>query len=395
MKNKKISPNIILLGVVSLLNDISSEMVYPIVPIFLTSVLGVPVSVVGLVEGIADGVSKVVMSISGFWSDKIQRRKLFVGVGYSFASISHLLMSTAGIWPIVLFARVLNRTGKGVRTAARDAIITESTAKENRGISFGIHRTMDDFGGVVGPLLSIVFISWLGMSYRNFFLVAFIPSIIGTLIIFFFIKELKKKEITKEVLRFSWSKTGKPFRIFLLISFIFALGNSSDAFLILRSQNLGLSVGLVVFTYVLFNITNSLFSIPAGIVADKLGYKRVLAAGFVIFALVYFLFGFISDAKYVWILFPIYGLYMALTDGISKAYISKLIPHEVSASAFGIYQTIMGFATLFASLIAGYMWTHLGTRAPFYFGAYMAIMAEILFFTLSKHLKSAELADQR
>jgi len=184
---KGVSGNILVLGLVSFLNDVASEMVYPIVPIFLTAVLGAPASIVGIVEGIADAVAKLLMAMSGIWSDKIHKRKLFVGIGYSFSTLSHLLMSMATIWPMVLLGRVTNRTGKGVRTAARDAMITESTKKENRGISFGIHRTMDDLGGVVGPLLAIGLLAWFGNNYRMIFLLAFIPSLIGVLIILFFI----------------------------------------------------------------------------------------------------------------------------------------------------------------------------------------------------------------
>lgn len=394
MKNK-ISPNVVLLGVVSLLNDISSEMVYPIVPIFLTTVLGAPVSVVGFVEGMADAVAKILMAVSGYMSDRVHKRKLFVGAGYSLASMSHLLMAIANLWPIVLVARVLNRSGKGIRTAARDAMITESTEKQDRGFSFGIHRTMDDFGGVVGPLLSVLFLSWLGISYKNLFLIAFLPSLIGALIIFIFIKETKKILAQRKTETFSFKKTGTPFKVFLLISFIFAIGNSSDAFLVLRAQSLGMSISLTVFTYVMYNITNSLFSVPAGLIADKIGFKRVMATGFVTFAVVYFLFGYINDSKYIWILFPLYGVYMALTDGVGKAYISKLIPHEVSATAFGLYQTIMGFATLASSILAGFMWTTLGNRSPFYFGAVMALLAELMFFIFSKHLKTQEQLDQQ
>lgn len=385
--HKKISKNILLLGVVSFLNDVASEMVYPIVPIFLTTILGAPATIVGIIEGIADAAAKILMAISGMASDRIHKRKLFVGIGYSFSSISHLLMSLANSWPLVLVARVINRTGKGVRTAARDAIISDSVEKANRGISFGIHRTMDDLGGVVGPLLSILFLSWFAYDYRKVFVFAFIPSLLGALIIFFFIKETKNKQEKIKVPMFQWSNTSSAFRIFLLISTVFAIGNSSDVFLVLRSQNLGMSVGLTVFTYVLFNITNSLFSIPAGIIADKVGFKRVMAAGFVIFSLVYFGFGYIDDPKYIWVLFPLYGVFMALTDGVSKAYISRLVPHEVAASAFGIYQTTMGFATLAASVIAGVMWSSNGPRSPFYFGAVMAILAEALFFGLSKKLE--------
>lgn len=391
MEEKKgFSHNVVVLGIVSLLNDMASEMVYPVVPIFLISVLGAPALVVGFIEGLADSFSKILMAFSGIFSDRQQRRKPYIVWGYGFATISHLIMSLASTWPLVLFARVINRTGKGVRTSARDAIITESTDKIDRGRNFGFHRTMDSMGAVIGPLVSIFILRFLNNDYRKLFLVAFIPALIGVLLILFFIKEKKKTPLGINGLKFEWSKTNDSFKIFLLISFIFTLGNSSDVFMILRAQNLGLSIGLTIFTYVLFNSTYTLLSLPAGVIADKIGARKVLFIGFLLFALVYISFGLINSTTWIWILFPIYGIYMALTDGVGKAYISKLIPHEISASAFGIYQTLMGVATFFASTIAGALWTFGNVRLPFYFGGVLAIVAAFLFLVLTKRITTLQ-----
>lgn len=389
-EKSEFSPNVKVLGVVSLLNDMASEMVYPIVPIFLISVLGAPALVVGFIEGIADAFSKILMAFSGIISDRSQKRKPYIVWGYSFATFSHLIMSLSTIWPVVMFARVINRTGKGIRTSARDAIITESTEKSDRGRNFGFHRTMDSMGAVIGPLVSILVLKLLGNDYRKLFFVAFIPALIGVLLVIFFIKEKKKEPLGFNGLKFEWVKANASFKIFLLISFIFTLGNSSDVFMILRAQNLGLSIGLTIFTYVLFNATYALFSLPAGLVADKIGARKVLFIGFMLFALVYSAFGFIDSAALVWVLFPIYGIYMALTDGVSKTYISKLIPHEISASAFGIYQTMMGVATFFASTIAGALWTFGSVRLPFYFGGMMAILAALMFLGLTKRVTTQQ-----
>lgn len=387
---KKFSHNVIILGIVSLLNDTASEMVYPVVPIFLISVLGAPALVVGFIEGLADAFSKILMSFTGIFSDRSQKRKPYIVWGYSLATFSHLIMSLAHSWPIVMFARVINRTGKGVRTSARDAIITESTEKTDRGRNFGFHRTMDSLGAVVGPLISIVILKYLSNDYRALFLIAFIPALLGVLMIVFFIKEKKKEPLGINGLRFEWNKVNASFKIFLLISFIFTLGNSSDVFMILRAQNLGLSISLTIFTYVLFNSTYALLSLPAGIVADKIGARKVLFIGFLLFSLVYFSFGYINTTDWIWILFPIYGIYMALTDGVGKTYISKLIPHEISASAFGIYQTLMGVATFFASTFAGALWTFTGARTPFYFGGGLALVAAFLFLILSKRVREVQ-----
>lgn len=386
----KLPFNVWLLGVVSLLNDMASEMVYPVVPIFLMTALGAPAYVVGLIEGIADSASKLLMSFSGIVSDKMQKRKLFITLGYGSATLSHLIMASANFWPVVLLARVINRTGKGLRSSARDALITESTDKQTRGRSFGIHRTMDTIGGTLGPVLSIILLQALNNDYRKLFMIAFVPASLGLLLILLFVKEKEKKPLEVNSMKFEWSKANDSYKIFLFISVIFALGNSSDAFMILRSQNLGLSIGLTIFTYILFNITYSLFSYPAGVAADKMGARKVLFIGYLIFSFVYASFGFISEAKWIWFLFPIYGLYMAFTDGVANAYISKLIPHEISASAFGIYQTLLGIATFFASTIAGLIWTYIDVRAPFYFGAFMAFLASILFYVLTKRVKTVQ-----
>lgn len=387
---KKLPANVWLLGIVSLLNDVASEMVYPVVPIFLISVLGAPAIVVGFIEGLSDAISKILMAFSGIVSDRLQKRKLFITLGYGSATLSHLIMSLAYTWPVVLVARVFNRTGKGLRTSARDALITESTEKIDRGRSFGIHRTMDKFGAVLGPILSIILLRSLNNNYHQLFFIAFIPALIGVFLIIFFVKEKKKPALDIKGMKFEWNKANDSYKIFLLISIVFTIGNSSDVFMILRSQNLGLSVGLTIFTYVLFNFTYSVFSVPAGIVADKIGARKVLFIGFLTFAFVYALFGYINTPLLVWVLFPIYGLYMALTDGVANAYISKLIPHEISASAFGIYQTLLGVATFFASMIAGVLWTYVNVRAPFYFGAFMAVIASILFLFLTKKITTIQ-----
>ncbi len=392
MKINMLPKNILVLGLVSFLNDVASEMIYPIVPIFLSSVLGVPTTIIGLIEGISDATSNLLMAVSGWVSDKVHKRKIFVEIGYSFAAISHLLMSLAFSWPMVLLSRVTSRTGKGIRTAARDAIISESSKKSTRGLSFGIHRAMDDLGGVVGPLIAIWLLGLFTNQYRTLFIIAFLPTIAGVGLIWYFIKDTKFDAKKDERIKFDWSKTNINFKIFLLISFIFALGNSSEAFMILRAQNLGLSVQLTIFTYVLFNITNSLFSLPAGYIADKIGSRKVLFTGFLIFAAVYWSFGYINTSRLVWILFPLYGIFLAFTDGVAKSYLSQLVPHEILASAFGVYQTLLGVAALLSSTIAGWLWSYKGPSSPFYFGAFMAIIASILFVTLTKQSRTKLIA---
>jgi MFS family permease len=386
-KNKfGISKNVFVLGLVSFFNDVASEMIYPIVPIFLTSVLGAPVAIVGLIEGIAESTASILKVVSGWLSDKFRKRKPFVIAGYSFSAVSKIILSLAYSWPFVLFARFIDRFGKGTRTSARDALIAENSEKSARGKSFGFHRALDTLGAVVGPLIALLAIHFLDNNFRLIFFLAFIPACIGVLLLIIFVKEKRKEENLSPALKFNWSNLDPSFKIFLLISFIFALGNSSDAFLILRAQNLGLSMVSVILAYVLFNFTYSIFSTPAGIISDKIGPKKVLLTGFLLFSAIYLFFGLTNVSFLLWLLFPFYGIYMALTEGVGKAYVSNLVPQEKAGTAFGIYQTTIGLCTFFASLIAGLLWTYESISAPFIFGSIMALISALLFVILGKKI---------
>ena len=393
LKNSKsgISRNVFVLGLVSFFNDVASEMIYPIVPIFLTSVLGAPVAIVGLIEGIAESTASILKTVSGWVSDKFQKRKIFVSAGYSFSAISKVILSLAYSWPFVLFARFIDRFGKGTRTSARDALIAESSENSARGRSFGFHRALDTLGAVVGPLIALLAIKFLNNNFRLIFFLAFIPACIGVLLLIFFVKEKKKEKNLSPAFNFSWRNLNPSFKIFLLISFIFALGNSSDVFLILRAQNLGLSVVLVILAYILFNFTYAIFSMPVGIISDKIGPKKVLFSGFLLFSIVYLFFGLIHSSFFLWLLFPVYGMYMALTEGVGKAYVSNLVPQEKTGTAFGVYQTTVGLCTFFASLIAGLLWTYVGVSTPFIFGSAMAVLSAFLFVILEKKIKFAKI----
>lgn len=382
-----ISKNVFILGLVSFFNDVASEMIYPIVPIFLTSVLGAPVTVVGLIEGIAESTASILRVVSGWLSDKFRKRKPFIIAGYSFSAISKIILGLAYSWPFVLFARFIDRFGKGTRTSARDALIAESSENSARGRSFGFHRALDTLGAVVGPLIALLAIYFLDNNFRLIFFLAFIPACIGVLLLIIFVKEKRKEENLSPTLNFSWRNLDSSFKIFLLISFVFALGNSSDAFLILRAQNLGLSVVLVILAYILFNFTYAIFSMPAGIISDKVGPKKVLLTGFLLFSFIYLFLGLTNISLFLWFLFPFYGIYMALTEGVGKAYISNLVPQEKAGTAFGIYQTTIGLCTFFASLIAGLLWTYIGVSAPFIFGSVMAVISALLFVILEKKIK--------
>lgn len=377
-KKAGISRNVFALGVVSFFNDISSEMLYPIVPIFLTTVLKAPVSVVGLIEGIAESTASVLKVVSGWFSDRFKVRKPFVIGGYSCSAASKIILGLAYSWPLVLIARFIDRFGKGIRTSARDALIVESTGEGDRGRSFGFHRGLDSAGAVLGPLVTVILLKTFGENLRPIFFLAFLPALLGIILLFIFVRE-KRSDTKRFVLVFRWRELDSSFKLFILVSFVFALGNSSDAFLILRAKNLGFTTTLTIFAYTLYNLTYALFSFPAGVISDRIGPKKVLISGFLIFAVVYLFFGLTHKSVLIWLLFPVYGVYMALTDGVGKAYISDFVPAEKSGTAFGVYQTVIGFCTFFSSLIAGILWTRVGVKAPFIFGSAMALIACFLF----------------
>lgn len=374
---------VFVVSLVSFLNDVASDMIYPIVPIFLTTVLGAPVAVVGLIEGIAESTSSFLRVASGVASDKLRVRKPFIVMGYVLSASSKLFYASATSWITVLFGKFSDRLGKGTRTAARDAYIAENSAPKDRGRAFGFHRGMDTMGAVVGPLLGILLLHFYGTDYQRIFLISLIPTAFAVILLILFLKEGKWSDATiddKLSFRLLLTRLRGPLAIFLIINAIFAIGNSSDAFLILRSQSLGLSMTAIIFAFALFNFTYAILSVPAGIVSDKIGPRNIMFVGFIIFAVVYTLFGFAHSQIFAWLLFPLYGVYMALTDGVSKAYIANIVPKEQLATAYGVYQFVIGFCAFFASLIAGILWSRIGEFAPFIFGGVTALCAAMLLF---------------
>lgn len=382
------NPTLLGLGLVSLLNDVASEMIYPVIPIFLKTVLGAPPAVIGLIEGIAESTASLLKLISGWLSDKLKHRKWFVVIGYSVSAVSRYLLSLAGIWPMVLLARFLDRFGKGVRTSARDALIIQSVPIESKGQAFGLHRSMDSLGAVFGPLLALILIHLLQDNFRLIFKIAVIPSVLGVLALIFLVKEKisiehpkpglavsEKFKFNLKEIKTGWKSWPMPLKLFLFANLIFSLGNSSDAFLILRAQNLGLTVSWAVTVYVLYNFVYSGLSLPAGILADKIGAKKVWLWGLAIFSVVYAGFALAPSAWLMWLLFPIYGIYIAFTDGVSKSYLAELAPKDQLATVFGAQQMVVGLASFFASLAGGWLWQLVGPGATFWLGSFGAILA--------------------
>lgn len=374
--------NVILLGVVSFFADVSSEMAYPFIPIFLTGVLGAPVGVIGIIEGVAESTASLMKLASGWWSDRVQRRLPLVITGYGLAAVGKLLLALASIWPMVFVARFVDRFGKGLRGSPRDALIGDSAPPELRGRAFGLHRSMDTAGAVLGPLLALAMAGALNDDLRTVFLLAAVPGFLGVLALFL-VREPRRIERSaaptapSEVLPVV-GPMPRPLLLFIAASFVFALGNSSDVFLLLRARDLGMSTTLVVLAYVVYNFVYMLGAYPIGILSDRIGRRGVFVAGLAAFAATYLGFALTTGATMVWPLFALYGLYMAATDGIGKALITDIAPTERRASAIGLHGMITGLGTLVASVLAGQLWDHVGPAAPFLLGAGSAAIAMAL-----------------
>lgn len=373
---KGIKKNVVVLGMVSFFTDVSSEMIYPVIPIFLTATLGAPVSIVGLIEGVAESTASILKAFSGWLSDLLERRRPFIVIGYTLSSFAKPLLFLAGIWQVVLISRFLDRVGKGLRTSARDAMIADVTEPDYRGKAFGFHRAMDTFGACTGPLAAILLLSMFRENLRIIFLIAFVPALVAVLLLVFLLKEARSSPRRSQIPGFGKVlKLDPALERFFIASAIFAIGNSSDAFLILRSKDLGLSTTMVILAYVLYNISYSLFSTPLGALSDRVGRKNIMIIGYVIFAVIYAGFGMVTSSKAVWILFPVYGLYIAMTDGVGKALVSDMSRKDERGTVLGLYHFILGIFAFFASLVAGLLWTHIGVQAPFLYGAATAVIS--------------------
>ncbi len=383
--------NVTIAGFVSFFMDVSSEMIYPLVPLFLANVLGVNKSVIGLIEGIAESTASLLKVFSGWVSDRTGNRKWLMAAGYGISTLSRPIVALATGWHHVMGSRFIDRFGKGIRTAPRDVIIAESSDRAYLGRAFGFHRSMDTMGAVVGPASAFFLLGLLSNDYRKVFWLSMIPGVIAILLIVFFITE-KKKTVTAHAERpkltlkhFDWK-----FKFFVLIAGLFALGNSSDVFLILRAQQVGVSTVMIPMVYLLFNLVYSLSSIPAGMAADRFGRKRIILLGFVLFAFLYYGFGTASGTKAVWVLFGLYGLFMGLTEGVQKAFLTTIIPPDFKATAFGVFNTVVGLAMLPASLIGGWLWDNVSPSATFYFGAITAAASAAMFIVFISLVKRTE-----
>jgi MFS family permease len=381
--------NVVFLGIVSGLTDISSEMLYPIVPLFLTQVLKAPMTAVGFIEGVAEATASLLKIAGGIASDRVSKRKPFVTAGYCLSSISKPMMALAATWHFVLFARFIDRVGKGIRTSARDALIAASVDKTHWGKGFGFHRAMDTLGAALGPLFALFLLNVAGFDYRTVFIIAFVPAIFGVLIVLYFVKEartcsgqnpnhLVHPENQKSTNPATKPKLTTEFKTFLVIYSIFAIGNSSDVFLILKAKDIGFTTTTVILAYTVYNLVYALFAAPAGYLSDRIGKIKTLIFGFFVFALVYSGFAMTKSVPIVWSLFLLYGFYGACTEGIAKAVISNLSLSENRGTAMGYFHGVLGFLMFFASTIAGFLWSRFSPSAPFIMGSGCAVLSALL-----------------
>lgn len=378
--------NIIILGITSLLTDISSEMVYPLLPVFLVSVLGASPAILGLIEGIAESLASLLKVFSGYFSDKIKRRKPFTVLGYAGSTVGKFLLFISYNWGFVLLGRSIDRIGKGVRTAPRDALIADSAKEGRRGAAFGLHRAMDTMGAIIGTALAYFLVTRFKGPIRNIFLFSLIPAFLG--VIFLFLVKEKKHEpaLNSQKLQFKWGALDKRLKLFLIFSFIFALGNSSNQFLLLRAKNAGYALPQVILLYLTYNIVYGIFAYPASRLSDKIGRKKLLVLGYLFYGLVYLGFAVNSNINSFWFLFGAYGLYIGFTEGVEKALVSDIAPQDLRATAIGLHATLVGIGLFPASLFAGLLWKFFGPAAAFYFGGFMGIFAGIGFWFILKGL---------
>jgi MFS family permease len=369
------------LGLVSLFTDVSSEMIYPLLPIFLTSVLGAGAVFLGVVEGIAEGTASILKGFSGYISDRLHRRKALILAGYGLSAVMKPFFAAAdAVWQ-VLVVRFVDRVGKGIRTAPRDALIAETTGPTIRGKAYGFHRAMDTLGAVVGPAIAFLMM-WLlrgqgNSAYRWVFLAAFIPGLIAIGLIVFALR-VRRFDAAANFPGLRLSGFQRSYKWLIIVVVVFGLGNSSDTFLLLRAQNLHMKAYLIPLLWMVFNIVYSIVSTPGGMLSDRIGRKKTLLLGFAIYALVYLGFGFAGRLLQIWLLMAAYGVFYGLTQGCLSAYVADLAPAGMKGTAFGVYHTADGVSKLIASVAFGVFWQFVSPRAAFLFGGGLAVIAAVL-----------------
>ena len=389
-----LNPNVFFLGLVSFFTDISSEMIFTLMPLFLSNILGAATITIGLIEGITESAAALLKVFSGWISDRLGKRNIVTFTGYALSALAKPFMYVASTWGIVVGIRFADRFGKGIRSAPRDALIADSLTSSERGRGFGFHRMMDTAGAAVGLITAAVVVYTLqartmnlvSATYQTLVIIGVIPAILA-LFMFIFIRDIRKKTECNTIITIEGKSVmggilNRRFYTFLVITLIFTLGNSSDAFLILRAQNMGSCVLDIILMLITFNISYALFSIPAGVVSDRLGRKYVIAIGWAIYALTYVGLAILSASWQIWLFFVLYGIYYGLAEGVTRAFVADLVPIESRGMAYGIFHGMVGITLMPASIIGGWLWQTYGPSVTFYAGAGLAALALVLLLLL-------------
>ncbi len=403
---RRLPQNVIAISVVSLLNDASSEIIYPLLPVFLSLTLGASPAIVGLIEGAAESVSSLLKLFAGYFSDRRGKRKVFVVMGYALANFVRPLLAFASTWYQVLGIRLVDRVGKGIRSAPRDAMIADAVSPADRGLAFGFHRAMDHTGAVIGPIVGYLLVllfaananSLTSADFTRIFLVASVPALAAVAVVAFFVREspvmkLPTKEISKEKLP-SLSLRGFDgnFKRFLIILALFTLSNSSDAFLLLRAQTAGVAAGTLPLLWAVLHASKVVSSLFGGHLSDRLGRRHLIVSGWILYAAVYAGFAFVRDPISVWVLFVIYGIYFGLVEGAEKALVADLVQPSQRGTAYGLYNLAFGVTVLPASILMGALWSWFGPATAFLVSAAIGALAALLMFTVRTRTNGEQLA---
>jgi MFS family permease len=390
-----LKPQVRLLALVSLLNDSASEMIYPLLPVFLTTVLGATPVTVGVIEGAADGLASILKYFAGSMSDRLPRRKPLVVIGYGLAAASRALIAVAGRWPAVLTARLIDRTGKGIRSAPRDAIIADVTPPEDRGRAFGFQRALDHTGAVIGPLLALLLLNVIHVPMRTLFMIAVVPGAIGVVMLMLFLRE--EPRAPKPVDSATQPPAHLPTNFHLAITAValFSLANSSDAFLILRANAAGVSTAMLPALWAAHHVIKSLFSTRAGALSDRIDRRLLLVGGWMSYAVIYAVFPFAHSLLFFVVLFVLYAIPFTLSEGAERAWISDLVPAAARGKSFGIYYLANGLCVLVGTVLFGEIYQHVSPLAAFWTGAGLALLGAVAVLVVPRIRLSADDADFR
>lgn len=387
--SRRLRPQVILLGLVSLLNDSASEMIYPLLPVFLTTTLGASAFDVGMIEGLAEALASILKYYAGAWSDRLRKRKTMISSGYALAAGSRALIAAAVAWPWVLAARLIDRTGKGIRSAPRDALISDVTPVEQRGRAYGFHRALDHTGAIVGPLMAVALLQGFHLPLRTVFYIAVIPGAIAVILLMTLLTEPDREPVVRSATE-ARAPLPRPFWGALASIALFSLANSSDAYLLLQARAAGIATSMLPLLWAAHHVIKSLFSTRAGALSDRMNRRTLLVIGWSCYAAIYFAFPFAHSMRSFFVLFVVYAIPFTLTEGAERAWISTLVPADARGRSFGLYYLATGIFVLLGTLLFGMLYDHVSRSAAFFTGAAIAVVA-----ALSLLLRSGDVSPAR